>query len=169
MSPARPEPAEPTARASQAPGAGVRGVYADIKVTPEQAYDLFKGLYPTAQVKQLELDLQDHAYYAYEVEGYEGNTEYEVKIDALDARILKQEQGRHDGSGGEVLRADLARIPELITAALQDAGAGFSVKDWEAAVKRGRVVFQVELLGQGGREIEYQFDLQTGDLLQKDV
>lgn len=140
----------------------------DIKLSPEEAYDAFKKIYPKAKVKEIELDKKDN-FYVYEVEGYDGNIKHEVKIDPYKGDVLKVETEIDSKEKGEILREDLAKIPELIEKALKDAGEDFQPEEWSLEIKRGRIVFEVDVIDDNYREIEYKYDLKTGKLIEKDM
>ncbi len=152
-------PTNPPDKDVQSDDIHTQGIDASIIITPEQAYDIFKEAYPNARVKQIELDRDNQSRYLYEVEGYEANLEYEIKIDVSSGRILKTEKDSHKGDGGEILKEDLAKIPDLVRQALQKAGAGFRVKEWKLEIEHNQVIFEIELLDQNNRKVEYKFPL----------
>lgn len=140
----------------------------DIELSPEEAYDIFKKVYPKAEVKEMELDKKDN-FYVYEIEGYEGNIKHEVKIDPYDGNVLKVDTEIEGKEKGEILREDLAEIPGLIEKALNDAGEGFQPEEWSLEIKLGKIIFEVDVIDSKYREIEYKYDLKTGDLIKKDI
>lgn len=140
----------------------------DIELSPEEAYDIFKNVYPEAEVKEMELDKKDN-FYIYEIEGYEGNIKHEMKIDPYDGNVLKVDTEIEGKEKGEILREDLAEIPGLIKKALNDAGEGFQPKEWGLEIKLGKIIFEVDVIDSKYREIEYKYDLKTGDLIKKDI
>ena len=66
------------------------GDYANLTVKPEEAFDVYRDKYPNAKITQVQLD-QDMGNFVYKVDGFEGTTEYELKIDPMDATILKED------------------------------------------------------------------------------
>jgi uncharacterized membrane protein YkoI len=140
----------------------------DIKLSPEEAYDIFKKIYPKAEIKEMELDRKDN-FYVYEIEGCDGNIKHEMKIDPYNGNVLKVETEFEGKEKGEILREDLAKIPELIEKALDDAGEDFQPEEWSVEIKRGKVVFEVDVIDSNYREIEYKYNLKTGDLIEKDI
>lgn len=140
----------------------------NIELSPEEAYDIFKKIYPEAEVKEIELDKKDN-FYVYEIEGYEGNVKHEAKIDPYDGNVLEVDTEIEGREKGEILREDLAEISGLIEKALKDAGKDFEPEDWSLEIKLGRLIFEVDVTDSKRRKIEYKYDLRTGDLIKKDI
>lgn len=137
--------------------------YINVRLTPEDAYDIFKDKYPRARVKEIELDKEKNSY-VYEVEGYENNIEYEIKINPLDGEIIKIEEDYDNQTRGEIKREDLANIPVLLQEAVVRAAEGYSLKDWSVEVENDIIEFDIKFTGSGGK-IEYKYNLRSGDLL----
>ncbi|NLJ79101.1 MAG: hypothetical protein GX329_07040 [Tissierellia bacterium] len=103
---------------------GDRLSYGDIKLSPEEAFDIFKKTYPKGKVKEIELE-EKNGSYVYEVEGYDGIMEYEIKINPFNGNILETEQDDDNTTEGEILREDLSRISDFIGRSLDDTGNDF--------------------------------------------
>ena len=110
--------------------------YEDIKLTPGEALNIYVKKYPNVKANKLELDL-DRGSYVYEVEGYDDSNNYELKIDPLDGKVLKEEQKqRDDNDTGEITIENVNKIPQLIDKALKDAGNSYKVDKWELNVRK---------------------------------
>lgn len=140
------------------------GYYIDVKLKPEDAYDIFKNKYPNAKVKELGLDKEDNSY-VYEVEGIEKNKEYEIKINPSNGKIIKsKEEYTNDKLSDEIKKKDLANIPGLLKKAVEDVKTGYQLKDWNIELDDGIVEFEIEFISKG-KEIEYKYNLRTGKLI----
>jgi len=82
---------------------------------------------------------------------------------------LKTEQDDDNITEGEILKGDLAKIPDFIGRSLDDVKSGFTVKEWELKVKKDRTIIKVELVDSTNRDIEYKYDFITADLVEKDM
>lgn len=141
--------------------------YADIKVTPEKAFDIFTERYPDRNVRKLQLDFEQGSY-VYEVEGYDNTKEYELKIDPVDGNILKEQQDDLDNNQGEITIEDVNKIQELIGRALKDAGNGYKIDEWTLKPQNGQTIFSIEVVNDANHDIEYKFNVNTGELIEKD-
>lgn len=67
------------------PGNTSNIAYEDIKLTPEEVFNIFVKKYPDVKVNKLGLDF-DRGSYVYEVEGYNDTNKYELKIKPADGK-----------------------------------------------------------------------------------
>lgn len=141
--------------------------YEDIKLTPEEAFNTFKEEYPAAKVDELELDFDDGFYY-YKVEGYDDIKEYELKINTSDGTVTKNEKDDKSNSTGEITVEDVRKIEALLDKAISDAGDDYRIKEWVLDTDDSKVIFKIEVVNSNGDDIEYKYDVDTGDLIKKD-
>lgn len=141
--------------------------YGDIQVSVQETFDIFMEKYPNARINEIELEFKDTTY-EYEIEGYEGDTEYALKIDAFTKEIVKEEKSVESGEIDEIRKEDLDKIDYYVEEALKDASDGYWVKEWKLKVKSDYVKFEIELKNDNGDKIEYKYNYETGELLGKD-
>ena len=143
--------------------------YKDIKLTPEEAYDIYAKKYPNTKIYKLALDLQGGSY-EYEVEGYDDTNKYELKIEPVDGKILKEEQEKRDSNDkkGEITLENVNKIQELIDKALKDAGNSYKVDQWELKSENDQSVFEIEVVDSNDNDIEYKYNIKTMELIEKD-
>ena len=139
--------------------------YNDIKFTPEEAFDKFMELHPEAKIESLDLDkgLMD---YQYVVEGYDTENEYEVKINPVNGEVISDEteMAELDDENGEITKEHLAKVDSLRDKAKAEDASDSELDEWDISVDDGRVVIDIEI-----GTIEYSYDMDTEELIEKDM
>lgn len=137
----------------------------EFKISLDDAVKKFKEEFRAdeIEVSSLEFD-EDNGKYAYDIKGFNGNDEYEAKIDADSGEILSKEQDKEDDSSDKKA-IDLTKIKdakEAIKKALEN-NKGF-VKSYELDVNdEGKTVYEIDVVG--GDDVE--LDAETLDIIQK--
>ena len=137
----------------------------EFKISLDDAVKKFKEEFKAdeIEVSSLEFD-EDNGKYAYDIKGFNGNDEYEAKIDADSGEILSKEQDKEDDSSDKKA-IDFAKIKdakEAIKKALEN-NKGF-VKSYELDVNdQGKTVYEIDVVG--GDDVE--LDAETLDIIQK--
>lgn len=144
--------------------------YNDIKFTPEEAFDKFMELHPEAKIESLDLDkgLMD---YQYVVEGYDTENEYEVKINPVNGEVISDEteMAELDDENGEITKEHLAKVDSLIDKAKAEDASDSELDEWDISVDDGRVVIDIEIGTIEIGTIEYSYDMDTEELIEKDM
>ena len=147
-------------------GAKDLGSYGNISITVAEAYNIFIEEKPNSDLEKIELDYDNDVYY-YKIEGHDGDKRHEMKVDAHTGEITKLESKNKDRN--EILDAKyLEKIDELVRKSIEDSGEGFISMEWDLDEDDGIAELEVEIERQGG-EIEYTYNLETGELLEKDI
>lgn len=142
--------------------------YTNLTVKPEEAFDVYQDKYPNAKITQVQLD-QDMGNFVYKVDGFEGTTEYELKIDPMDGTILKEDTDKDDDLDEmEITREQVEKVMDLVDKALSEAEDGASLKEWTIDADDGLVKLEVELDLDGFDDQEHTYDIETGELLEID-
>ena len=143
--------------------------YKDIKLTPGEAFNIYVKKYPKVKVNKLALDL-DLGSYVYEVEGYENTNKYELKIEPVEGKILREEKKKRDDNDteGEITIENVNKIQELIDKALKDSGNSYKVNEWELKFEKGKSIFDIEVVDVNDHDIEYKYNIDTMELIEKD-
>lgn len=140
----------------------------NVTFLPEEVYDVFLDKYPNAVVTKIQLDKKTNGY-EYEVQGFEGDTEYELKIDPNDGSILKDKSEKdNDIDEKEITRDQVLKVLDLVDAALAEAGAEATLKEWTIDEDDGIVKLEVEMDIDGLDDPEYSYNVETGELIDKD-
>ena len=139
--------------------------YNDIKFTPEEAFDKFMELHPEAKIESLDLD-KGLMTYQYVVEGYDTENEYEVKINPVNGEVISDEteMAELDDENGEITKEHLAKVDSLIDKAKAEDASDSELDEWDISVDDGRVVIDIEI-----GTIEYSYDMDTEELIEKDM
>lgn len=144
--------------------------YSAIAIKPEEAFDIYMEKYPATSVKEVQLD-KDMGKYVYEIEGYDTEKEYEIKIDALDGTILKKDADieiMDEYSLEEITRTDVEKVAALVDEALLEVGADAILDEWTLDVDDGRTLLEIEIERRGFDDIEYTYDVGTGKVIEID-
>lgn len=137
----------------------------EFKISLDDAVKKFKEEFKSEEIEvsSLEFD-EDNGKYAYDIKGFNGNDEYEAKIDADSGEILSKEQDKEDDSSDKKA-IDLTKIKdakEAIKKALEN-NKGF-VKSYELDVNdEGKTIYEIDVVG--GDDVE--LDAETLDIIQK--
>jgi len=150
-------------------GTATNVVYEDIKLTPGEVLNIYVKKYPNVKVNKLALDF-DRVSYVYEVEGYDDTNKYELKIEPVDGKILREEQKQRDDNDteGEITIENVNKIQELMDKALKDAGNSYKVDEWELKFENGQSIFEIEVVDANDHDIEYKYNINTMELIEKD-
>lgn len=137
----------------------------EFKISLDDAVKKFKEEFKAdeIEVSSLEFD-EDNGKYAYDIKGFNGNDEYEAKIDADSGEILSKEQDKEEDSSDKKA-IDFTKIKdskEAIKKALEN-NKGF-VKSYELDVNdEGKTIYEIDVVG--GDDVE--LDAETLDIIQK--
>lgn len=137
----------------------------EFKISLDDAVKKFKEEFEAEEIEisSLEFD-EDNGKYVYDIKGFNGNDEYEAKIDADSGEVLSKEQDKEDDSDDKKA-IDLTKIKDAkdaIKKALEN-NKGF-VKSYELDVNdEGKTVYEIDVVG--GDDVE--LDAETLDIIQK--
>ena len=137
----------------------------EFKISLDDAVKKFKEEFKVdeIEVSSLEFD-EDNGKYAYDIKGFNGNDEYEAKIDADSGEILSKEQDK-ENDADDKKAIDFTKIKdakEAIKKALEN-NKGF-VKSYELDVNdQGKTIYEIDVVG--GDDVE--LDAETLDIIQK--
>lgn len=140
----------------------------EFDISLDDAVAKFKETFPEEgiEVSGVELD-EDDGKYAYDIQGFKENKEYEVKIDAETGDILAQEEEVDDDNDDldDDIAIDFATIitpKEAMTKALEN-NTGY-VKSYELDHNDdGKLVYEIDV--EDGDDVE--LDAETGDIIHK--
>lgn len=136
-------------------------------INPVEVYDIYKSKYPETKVKEIELE-SEYGFYIYEIEGYDDKHKYELKIHPLSGEILKEKTKRNKGIQGEITRNHIEKVASLVKSTLKDGGNEASLYEWEVEYEKGIPELEVEMILAGQTILEYEYNLETGNLIEKE-
>ncbi len=137
-------------------------------ISADEAYAIFQKTYTEAKIKKIEYEILPDNTCLYEIEGYEGKTEYEMKICSPGGEIIKTDIDHDNRENMQISKDDLDSVPIFIEKALTDAGSDYRLRGWELETKNDKIIIEIEVIDGNSRRIEYKYDNKTGDLLKKD-
>lgn len=141
--------------------------YKEIKLTASEAYSAFLEKKPGSKVSEIGLDY-NHNRYSYKVEGSDAEKEYEIEIDAQNGEILRLEQEDQDEKEiKEITLEDVEKIDAIIAKVVEQEKSGFASMEWKLKIKNDIYTLEVEV-EKSGNDVEYTYDLNTGELIEKD-
>ncbi len=139
-------------------------VNAATKLTGSDAALIFTEKYPDAQIEAIEYDTEE---YKYEISAKDADKEYEMKINPETGEVISEEF-ENDRDDDKFLDFEqIAKAEDLLHKALSDAGEGFLVKSWDMDFDDNIYKIDIELKNSNS-EIEYSYNVDTGDLVEKD-
>lgn len=140
----------------------------NIKVKPEEAVAKFKEVHADAKIESISLDNDDNKGFYYEIQGSNGAEEFEVEIDPITGDVTRDEKEKDTDSDGFIDETLVAKVMELAKKAIEDAGRDkYYNTAWKLSVEDGLNVVEVELHGHDVPELNYSYNAQTGELIEK--
>lgn len=138
---------------------GIEGM--TFSVSLEDAIDRFYETFGSEEINIDEIQFdRDNGRFVYEFEGWDGEYEYELDIDAETGEIIQQEQDEADDSE-DILELDGIITPqEAMESALDASGSGY-VEEWDLEVEDGRTIYDIDI--EEGED--QKVDAQTGEVL----
>ena len=139
----------------------------EFAVSLDDAVNKFKEAFDdsTIEVSSVELD-EDDGRYAYDIQGFKENYEYEAVIDAESGEVIskEEEQDDDDDDKDDDIAIDFVEIispKEAMEKALEN-NTGY-VKSYEINHDDDRLVYEIDI--EDGDDVE--LDAKTGDILHK--
>ena len=141
----------------------------DFKVSLDEfdIFDKFVEEYQGVKVTEIELSLKNNAY-VYEIEGMTSSEEIEAKYDANTGDLVQVERESYDGNKNILVREDLNQVKEFFNLVFDDAGEAYHLKEWTLKDKNGKKIIEFEVVNEDNNEIEYKYDYETKELIEKD-
>lgn len=130
----------------------------DFPISLDDAIEIFNNEFGSPNIEEIEFEREDGRY-VYDFEGWDGEFEYEMEIDAQTGEILSQET-EADTDEEDILDLDGIMTPqEAMSIALEVSGGDY-VEEWELELEDGYTVFDIEISGGEDQDV----DAHTGDI-----
>ncbi|TVP90190.1 PepSY domain-containing protein [Alkalibacterium sp.] len=127
----------------------------------DDAIDLFYETFESEDINIEEIQFEhDDNRFVYEFEGWDGEYEYELDIDAETGDIIKQEKDDNDDTEDSLDLDGIISPQEAMETALEASGSGY-VEEWKLEVEDGRTIYKIDIEEGDDQEI----DAHTGDVL----
>lgn len=144
---------------------------ATITVSPEEAVKKFSDKYPGVKIDEFSFG-KENMTYCYEINGFDDDSEYEFEIDATDGTILKDNKELDNTADKMEINLNLiSEIQPLIDSSLSEAGSDYHLDSYSVDFeKTGNFnKLDIELENSKGQEIEFEYNLDTKELIKKDM
>lgn len=144
--------------------------YDDAKLSPEAAFNKFMESHTDAEITEVKFDTKSDEL-EYKVEGHDTSNEFQMRIDAVSEDINKDERkelDEDDKDEGVITNDDISKVDGLIDKAMNEAAEDLKFKKWSLEEDDGRLEFEIEFKNSEGEDLEYTYDLNSGELLEKD-
>lgn len=142
----------------------------DDMISLADAVKVFTDKYPGASIEDISFEKEMKSA-QYKIEGFDETHEYDIKISAKDGSIVKEEVEKDRTSENKAIDLSLlSKVDDLIENALQDAGQDYSLDSYSVDFEESGSYNQldIEVKTKDGTDIEYEYKLETGELIKKD-
>lgn len=139
-----------------------------ITLSAEDAVKIFNDKYANVNIDEISFEL-DNGVYAYEINGFDDANEYELEVNAADGSIIKDKSEKDNTADKKAIDLGLIKnIDELVATSLKDAGDGYHLNSFSLEHEAGITKLDIEVEDASGKDIEYEYNLETKELIKKD-
>lgn len=139
------------------------------QASKEAAFDKFKELHADMDLTQFALSYENGRL-VYDLEGQMEGQEAELVLDANDLSVIKDDLDKDDDTNVDpaISKDMLDKIDALVDKAVKDRDGAYAI-GYSLSHDDGLWVLEVESKDQSKQEVEYKYNLETGDLIEKDA
>lgn len=131
------------------------------QVSLDDAVQTFRDTFgENVNIDQIEFDDDDGQYY-YEIQGWEGQNEFELEINAETGDIREESTETDDDPEEDILEIENYITPEEAMNAAVESSTTDVVESWSLEIENGRPVYDIDLEGANDVDI----DAETGDVI----
>lgn len=144
--------------------------FSSVKMRVWDAASFFAEKFPSVDIDEINFDMGDGLGH-YEVHGFDKENEYELKLRADDGSTISEETEKENTAGKKAIDLDLLEdLYNVLDAAVADAGEGYMLKSYSVDYEEqgSFTKLDIELENAKGQDIEYEYNLNTQELLEKD-
>lgn len=139
-----------------------------ITLSAEDAIKIFSDKYANVKIDEISFEL-DNGVYVYEINGFDDANEYELEVNAADGSIIKDKSEKDNTADKKAIDLGLIKnIDELVATSLKDAGDGYHLNSFSLEHEAGITKLDIEVEDANGKDIEYEYNLETKELIKKD-
>lgn len=139
-----------------------------ITLSAEDAVKIFNDKYANVNIDEISFE-KDNGVYAYEINGFDDASEYELEINAVDGSIIKDKVEKDNTADKKAIDLGIIKnIDELVATSIKDAGDGYHLNSFSLEHEAGITKLDVEVENASGKDIEYEYNLETKELIKKD-
>lgn len=139
-----------------------------ITLSAEDAVKIFNDKYANVNIDEISFE-KDNGVYAYEINGSDDASEYELEVNAVDGSIIKDKVEKDNTADKKAIDLGLIKnIDELVATSIKDAGDGYHLNSFSIEHEAGITKLDIEVEDANGKDIEYEYNLETKELIKKD-
>lgn len=134
------------------------------------ALKVFTDKYPDAKIEDISFDV-DNKVAKYEIEAFDDSNEYDMEISAKDGSIIKDNFEKDNTANKKAVdTALLSKVDDLVAETIKDAGTDYYLDSYSIDYEETGAYNQldVEVKNSNGKDIEYKYNLETGELIEKE-
>lgn len=139
-------------------------------ISLDDALKVFTNKYPETNIEDISFD-KDKQTSKYEIEAFDESNEYDIEISAKDGSIIKDNSEKdHTANKKAIDNGLVSKVDGLIVDILKDAGSDYYLDSYSIEYDETKAYTQleIEVKNSSGKDIEYKYNLETGELIKKD-
>lgn len=140
-------------------------------ISLEDALKVFTDKYPEANIEDISFDV-DNNVAKYEIEAFDDSNEYDMEIAAKDGSIIKDNFEKDNTANKKAIDTSLiSKVDDFVADSLKDAGSDYYLDSYSMDYEETGAYTQleVEVVNSNGKDIEYKYNMETGELIKKDL
>lgn len=140
-------------------------------ISLEDALKVFTDKYPEANIEDISFDV-DNNVAKYEIEAFDDSNEYDMEISAKDGSIIKDNFEKDNTANKKAIDTSLiSKVNDFVAETIKDAGSDYYLDSYSMDYEESGAYTQleVEVKNSNGKDIEYKYNMETGELVKKDL
>lgn len=140
-------------------------------ISLEDAIKVFTDKYPEANIEDISFDV-DNNVAKYEIEAFDDSNEYDMEISAKDGSIIKDNFEKDNTANKKAIDTSLiSKVDDFVAETIKDAGSDYYLDSYSIDYEESGAYTQleVEVKNSNGKDIEYKYNMETGELIKKDL
>lgn len=131
-----------------------------------EAYNVYQEKHPESSLKEMSLEEDDNLF-VYKFQGRKNNEEYELKLNAEDLSVIKDETDTDNDDDDDLLFnfSEMSEVEEYVKNVLSE-NDGYSLDEWKVEEDDNQFVLKVEIRKDGDK-VEYKIDPKNGNVIEK--
>ena len=140
-------------------------------ISLEDALKVFTDKYPEASIEEVSFDV-DNKVAKYEIEAFDNSNEYEMEISAKDGSIIKDKSEKDNTANKKAIDTSLiSKVDDFVAETIKDAGPDYYLDSYSIDYEESGAYtkLEIEVENSNGKDIEYKYNMETGELIKKDL
>lgn len=135
------------------------------------ALKVFTDKYPDASIEDISFDV-DNNVAKYEIEAFDDSNEYDMEIAAKDGSIIKDKSEKDNTANKKAIDTSLiSKVDDFVAETIKDAGSDYYLDSYSMDYEESGAYtkLEIEVENSNGKDIEYKYNMETGELIKKDL